>query len=70
MDPLQILKMVIAMNCLICAGVAQRIHCHGPQEERDCPDWSNLGQSSDLAIKLYATRRHRVSLRYGKFSGV
>lgn len=30
----------------------------------------NRSQSSDLAFKLTATRGHRVSLRYGKFSGI
>jgi hypothetical protein len=52
MDPEQLLKMVIAMNCLICVGVAQRIPCHGPWEERDCPDCGRYRVSDELILAL------------------
>ena len=52
MDPEQILKMVIAMNCLICVGVAQRIQCDGRWEERDCPDCGRYRVSDELILAL------------------
>ncbi|MCP2067578.1 UNVERIFIED_ORG: hypothetical protein J2Y84_002904 [Pseudomonas reinekei] len=52
MDPVQILKMVIAMNCLICVGVAQRIECNGPWEDRDCPDCGRYRVSDELILAL------------------
>ncbi|MDZ5436145.1 hypothetical protein T3H00_26205 [Pseudomonas fluorescens] len=45
-------KMVIAMNCLICVGVAERINCHGPWEERDCPDCGRYRVSDELLLTL------------------
>lgn len=44
--------MVIAMNCLICVGTAQRIQCHGPWEERDCPDCGRYRVSDELLMML------------------
>jgi hypothetical protein len=44
--------MVIAMNCLICVGVAQRIQCDGPWEERDCPDCGRYRVSDELILAL------------------
>lgn len=43
---------VIAMNCLICVGAAQRILCDGPWEERDCPDCGRYRVSDDLILAL------------------
>ncbi|MCK8682749.1 hypothetical protein [Pseudomonas umsongensis] len=45
-------KWVIAMNCLICVGVAERILCHGPWEERDCPDCGRYRVSDELLLTL------------------
>lgn len=44
--------MVIAMNCLICVGAAERIQCHGPWEERDCPDCGRYRVSDELILTL------------------
>jgi hypothetical protein len=44
--------MVIAMNCLICVGAAQRIQCNGPWEERDCPDCGRYRVSDELILAL------------------
>jgi hypothetical protein len=49
---IKILKMVVAMKCLICVGCAQRIQCHGPWEERDCPDWGRYRISDELILAL------------------
>lgn len=40
------------MNCLICVGVAERIHCLGPWEERDCPDCGRYRVSDELILAL------------------
>jgi hypothetical protein len=40
------------MNCLICVGVAQRIQCHGPWEERDCPDCGHYRVCDQLLLAL------------------
>ncbi|WP_448118397.1 hypothetical protein [Pseudomonas serbica] len=40
------------MNCLICVGVAQRIQCDGPWEERDCPDCGRYRVSDELILAL------------------
>ncbi|MBM6442209.1 MULTISPECIES: hypothetical protein [Pseudomonas] len=40
------------MSCLICAGVAQRIQCHGPWEERDCPECGRYRVSDELILTL------------------
>ena len=40
------------MNCLICVGVAQRIECQGPWEERDCPDCGRYRVSDALILAL------------------
>lgn len=46
------IKMVIPMNCLICVGVAERIQCSGPWEERDCPDCGRYRVSDELILTL------------------
>lgn len=40
------------MNCLICVGVAERIQCQGPWEERDCPECGRYRVSDDLLLAL------------------
>ena len=40
------------MNCLICVGAAQRIHCAGPWEERDCPDCGRYRISDQLILSM------------------
>lgn len=40
------------MNCLICVGVAERIQCQGPWEERDCPDCGRYRVSDELLLNL------------------
>ncbi|WP_150778343.1 hypothetical protein [Pseudomonas fluorescens] len=40
------------MNCLICVGVAQRIECQGPWEERDCPECGRYRVSDQLILAL------------------
>jgi hypothetical protein len=40
------------MNCLICVGVAKRIQCSGPWEERDCPDCGRYRVSDELIFTL------------------
>ncbi|KOY04333.1 hypothetical protein AM274_01845 [Pseudomonas nunensis] len=40
------------MSCLICAGVAERIQCRGPWEERDCPDCGRYRISDELLLVL------------------
>jgi len=40
------------MNCLICVGVAQRIECEGPWEERDCPECGRYRVSDELILAL------------------
>ncbi|VEF11565.1 Uncharacterised protein [Pseudomonas fluorescens] len=40
------------MNCLICVGAAQRIHCSGPWEERDCPDCGRYRISDELILSM------------------
>lgn len=40
------------MNCLICVGVAERIECSGPWEERDCPICGRYRVSDDLLLTL------------------
>lgn len=40
------------MNCLICVGVAERIQCLGPWEERDCPDCGRYRISDELILAL------------------
>jgi hypothetical protein len=40
------------MNCLICVGVAQRIECQGPWEERDCPECGRYRVSDALILAL------------------
>ena len=44
--------MVIEMNCLICVGVAERVMCNGPWEERDCPVCGRYRISDDLILAL------------------
>lgn len=44
--------MVIAMNCLICVGIAERIQCHGPWEERNCPECGRYRISDELLLAL------------------
>lgn len=44
--------MVIAMNCLICVGVAERIECQGPWEERDCSACGRYRVSDELILAL------------------
>ena len=44
--------MVIEMNCLICVGVAQRVMCDGPWEERDCPVCGRYRISDELILAL------------------
>ncbi|TPG74687.1 hypothetical protein EAH78_24155 [Pseudomonas arsenicoxydans] len=38
------------MSCLICAGVAERIQCHGTWEERDCPACGRYRVSDALVL--------------------
>jgi hypothetical protein len=45
-------KLVVAMNCLICVGAAERIQCHGPWEERNCPDCGRYRISDELILTL------------------
>ncbi|QAY88254.1 hypothetical protein CUN61_08450 [Pseudomonas arsenicoxydans] len=40
------------MNCLICVGVAERIDCTGPWEERDCPKCGRYRVSDKLLLTL------------------
>jgi len=40
------------MNCLVCAGVASRITCEGPWEERDCPACGRYRVSDTLILTL------------------
>lgn len=40
------------MNCLICAGVASRIECLGPWEERDCPACGRYRVADALILNL------------------
>ncbi len=40
------------MSCLVCAGAAERIHCHGPWEERDCPDCGRYRVADELLLAL------------------
>ncbi|WP_053120786.1 hypothetical protein [Pseudomonas sp. P1.31] len=40
------------MSCLICAGGAERIHCQGPWEERDCPDCGRYRVADELLLIL------------------
>lgn len=40
------------MNCLICAGVAERIQCSGPWEERDCPGCGRYRVADALILTL------------------
>lgn len=40
------------MNCLICVGVAERIQCLGPWEERDCPECGRYRISDELILAL------------------
>jgi len=40
------------MNCLICVGVAERIPCEGPWEERDCPGCGRYKVSDVLIMTL------------------
>ena len=47
-----LIKKVMEMNCLICVGVAQRIQCAGPWEERDCPDCGRYRVSDELILTL------------------
>jgi len=42
----------MTMNCLICVGVAERIQCHGPWEERDCPECGRYRVSDELLLTL------------------
>lgn len=44
--------MVIEMNCLICVGVAERVKCDGPWEERDCPECGRYRISDELILAL------------------
>lgn len=44
--------MVSIMNCLICVGVATRIQCDGPWEERDCPHCGRYRVSDKLLLTL------------------
>lgn len=44
--------MVIVMVCLICAGVAERVQCHGPWEERNCPECGRYRISDQLILDL------------------
>lgn len=40
------------MSCLICAGVAERIQCDGPWEERDCSVCGRYRVSDALVLTL------------------
>lgn len=40
------------MNCLICVGIAERIPCGGPWEERDCPECGRYRISDALILAL------------------
>lgn len=40
------------MNCLICVGIAERIQCRGPWEERDCPSCGRYRVSDELILAL------------------
>lgn len=40
------------MNCLICAGTAERILCDGDWEERDCPSCGHYRVSDALVLTL------------------
>ncbi len=40
------------MTCLICVGVAERIQCAGPWEERNCPDCGHYRVSDELLLAL------------------
>jgi hypothetical protein len=44
--------MVVAMNCLICVSTAERIKCHGPWEERNCPKCGRYRISDELVLAL------------------
>lgn len=40
------------MKCLICAGLASRIKCRGPWEERDCPNCGRYRMEHALILTL------------------
>ncbi|PTT00194.1 hypothetical protein [Pseudomonas sp. HMWF006] len=40
------------MICLICAGMASRIECQGPWEERDCPHCGHYRMADALILTL------------------
>ena len=40
------------MSCLVCAGVAERIQCLGPWEERDCPACGRYRVADALVLTL------------------
>jgi len=40
------------MNCLICVGIAARIPCRGPWEERDCPECGRYRIADELILAL------------------
>ena len=40
------------MTCLICAGTAECIQCHGPWEERNCPVCGRYRISNELVLTL------------------
>ncbi|WP_223841595.1 hypothetical protein [Pseudomonas marginalis] len=48
----RLLKNGEPMNCLICAGIAERIQCHGSWEERDCPACGHYRVSDALVLTL------------------
>lgn len=64
------------MNCLICVGVAQRIQCHGPWEERDCPDCGRYRVADELILTLmdqgqvFDVNRTRELLNSRRLEGV
>ena len=36
------------MSCLICVGIAARIRCRGPLEDRDCPEGERYRMADEL----------------------
>jgi hypothetical protein len=40
------------MSCLICAGPAERVFCHGAWEERNCPECGHYRVSDALVLML------------------
>jgi hypothetical protein len=40
------------MNCLICVGIAERILCAGPWEERVCPECGHYRVCDELLLTL------------------